>query len=232
MIYMESIYMDYPIYKFVLLPFLSSFIVYWLGAGFWFLCDLYINPKYRIKGEIDWKLYKKSAIHTLLTQIIITPMVLYSMIPLWKWRGISNGNEEDNILSLVSLCKLIACPFLAEPIFFLTHRLGHTKYFYKYHKVHHQWNVPCAVSASYAHPVEFICCSLPTFLLPVFILRLNWYVAQLWFMGATLSVINSHSGYKYPNGSIRHTNHHKYNNRNYGPMKILDKLCGTEESRE
>ena len=50
---------------------------------------------------------------------------------------------------------------------------------------------------------------------------------QLWFIAATISVINSHSGYK-TGDAIRHTNHHKYYNRNYGPMKILDKFYKTE----
>ena len=50
----------------------------------------------------------------------------------------------------------------------------------------------------------------------------------MWFIAASISVINSHSGYISMNGSQRHSDHHKYNNRNYGPLQILDTLYGTE----
>ena len=204
-----------------------TFIFYWLTIGFWFLCDLYLDSKYRINGKINWSLYKKSAIYSVLMQLTITPIILYYMIPLWKWRGLDLN--YDNFITIETLIKLIICPFISEFVFFYIHKLCHIPYLYKkIHKIHHEWIIPCAVSASYSHPLEYIFCSLPTFILPPFITNLNGYAMQLWFVLALISVINSHSGYKYPNGSIRHKDHHKYNNRNYGPLKILDTIYNTE----
>ena len=70
-------------------PFITNFIVHWIACGTFLLCDLYLDPKYRVPGKIDWTLYKKSIKHVLISQIIITPIVLYLLIPVWKWRGIS-----------------------------------------------------------------------------------------------------------------------------------------------
>ena len=206
---------------------LMTFFFYWFCVGFWFCCDVFADSKYRIKGDINWTLYKKSALYTLVMQITITPTVLYILIPAWKWRGFSLN--YDNFISLESFIKIMICPFLSEIIFFYTHKLGHISYIYKrVHKIHHEWVIPCAVSASYCHPLEFIFCNLATFIIPPFIVNLNGYAMRVWFILASLSVINSHSGYKYPNGSIRHKDHHKYHNRNYGPLKILDSIYGTE----
>ena len=148
------------------------------------------------------------------------------MIPAWKWRGLDL--TYDNFISIETLIKLLACLFISEFVFFYTHKIGHIPYIYiKIHKIHHEWVIPCAVSASYSHPLEFIFCSLPSFLLPPFITNLNGYAMKLWFILATISVINDHSGYKFVS-SIRHADHHHYNNRNYGFLKILDIIHGTE----
>ena len=73
-----------------------TFIFYWLTIGFWFLCDLYLDSKYRINGKINWSLYKKSAIYSVLMQLTITPIILYYMIPLWKWRGLDLNYDNFN----------------------------------------------------------------------------------------------------------------------------------------
>ena len=193
-------------------PFIFNFLVYWSYCFFWLICDLYVEPKYRINKEIDWKLYKKSVIYTLLNQIAITPIVLLYMIPLWKWRGISFSFEELSILE--SLIKLLCCVIFSEIIFFYTHKICHIKLIYqKVHKIHHQWKYPCAVSAAYCHPLEYIFCNLSTLLLPPLIIGLNWYVIQLWFTSATIVVINHHCGYKIIPGSLRHIYHHKFKHR-------------------
>ena len=205
----------------------KTFIIYWLTTGFWYLCDIYIDPKYRVEGLIDWTLYKKSAIQSVIMQLTITPIILYYMIPLWEWRGLDIS--YDNFITIESLVKLLICPLISEVVFFYTHKLGHTPYLYKkIHRIHHEWIIPCAVSASYSHPLEYIFCNLSSFIIPPFIMNLNGYAMQLWFILASITVINSHSGYRCLNDSIRHTDHHKYNNRNFGPLKILDTLHGTE----
>lgn len=212
--------------NFIYTPLFLSFCTYWGTSIFWLICDLYIDPKYRIPGKINWKLYKTGAVYTLLSQIIFTPVILYLALPLWKCRAISM--DYNDILTLNSF-KILLCPLVSEVVFFYTHKLGHTRSLYKrVHSVHHQWIVVCGVSAAHAHPIEYIFCLVPTLLLPPLILGLNWYITNTWFILSIITVVNSHSGYLFED-SIRHAAHHKYYNINYGPMKILDTIYETED---
>ena len=50
---------------YVIYPIFISAIAYWGTSGLWLLMDIFLAPKYRIKGGeiINWKLYKKTAKH-------------------------------------------------------------------------------------------------------------------------------------------------------------------------
>lgn len=212
---------------FVMLPFLSSGFVYWGLSGLWFILDVFLAPDYRIPGGeiIDWKLYKKTAYHVVKIQSI-TPFILYSMIPLWKFRNI-----DTNFLSLftwLNLFKLSFCPIVSDFVFYVTHRTCHHIFLYSnIHKKHHEWVVPCALAASYTTIYEYVFCNLPVFLFPPLILNLNWYGAQIWFIIATIHVVNDHSGYIFLENSIHHANHHKYKTFNYG-SQYLDNFFKTK----
>lgn len=213
---------------FVFFPILYSSIAYWGTSFIWFLLDLYVAPLYRISGGeiIDWKLYKKTAIRVFLTQVTTTPFVMYAMIPLWKYRGI-DISFSNSIFSIETLIKLILAPLIGDITFYYTHRICHFNIFYKnVHKLHHDWKIPCAVCAAYTTVYEYVLCNLPTFLLPPLILGLNWYVANLWFVFSTISVVIDHSGYTFFERSIHHANHHKLTRFNYGSY-YLDNVHST-----
>ena len=214
------------IYTFVFIPIFLSAIAYWGMSGCWFILDLYLAPHFRISGGeiIDWNLYKKTAKHVLLLQST-TPLVMYSLIPIWKLRGVDTSFE--GFFTFFTFLKLLYCPFISDFIFYSTHKICHLKIFYNnVHKIHHEWIVPCALAAAYTSFYEFLICNLPTFLLPPLILNLNWYGAQVWFIFATLNVVIDHSGYVFLEKSIHHAKHHKYKMYNYG-SKMLDEMLFT-----
>ena len=62
-------------------------------------------------------------------QLTITPIVLYFMIPAWKWRGLNI--EYEDFITIETFIKLLICSVIAEFVFFYTHKLGHIPYFYK-----------------------------------------------------------------------------------------------------
>ena len=201
---------------FIINPMIYSGLAYWGMSGFWFIFDIIIAPYGRISGGeiINWKLYRKTANHVLKLHSL-TPIVLYMMIPLWKYRGIDTSS--NSLLSILTLFKLLMCPIISDLIFYCTHKMIHYNNIYKYvHKTHHEWIVPCGIAASYASYTEYFLCNLPTFLLPPLILNLNWIVCNLWFIISTINVVNNHSGYIFLDSSVHHSNHHKYKRYNYG----------------
>jgi sterol desaturase/sphingolipid hydroxylase (fatty acid hydroxylase superfamily) len=205
---------------FVINPFYCSFFVYWGLSFIFFLADIGLdNKKYRIEPNIDWKLYNKTLYHVLYLQFCYSLPIMYMLIPFWKWRNITIEYNESNHTDII---KLITSGLLGESIFFYLHYWSHFILYPKIHKVHHEWKNTCAIAAAYAHPIEYICVSLPSFLFPPMITGLNWYYSNIWFMIATTSVVIDHSGYNIINASKFHWDHHKYSNVNYGTNTIGD----------
>ena len=206
----------YDILDYVIIPYSLSFFVYWFLCLIFFILDKNINTKYRIEYNIDWKLYQKTVSHGIYLQFAVCVPVMYFMIPLWKFRGI---NMYFNDISYIDFIKLIFNGLLGESIFYYLHYLSHFIFYSKIHKIHHEWKNTCAVAAAYAHPLEYLFISLPSFLLPPIITGSNWFITNLWFIIATISVVIDHSGYKIFTSEY-HWKHHKYSNTNYG-MNIL-----------
>jgi len=216
------------IQTFVLLPFLCSGLTYWGLSGFWFILDVFLAPRHRIPGGeiIDWSLYQKTAKHVLTIQSI-TPVILYAMIPLWKSYQIET--QLSTLFTKGNGLKLCICPYVSDVVFYITHRICHIGALYtNVHKKHHEWVVPCALAASYTTIYEFVFCNLPVFLLPPLILKLHWIGAQLWFVFATIHVVNDHSGYVFLKNSIHHSDHHKYGKYNFATPE-LDTLLQTKK---
>ena len=135
---------------YVVWPLLFNITVYWSVAAFWYCCDCSEALRdYRIsRKKINWSLYKKSALHTAALHLFITPVALYCMIPAWKWRSESH-------MSMLSLVKLMLCPYIAEIVFFTTHFIGHYSIFFKHnHRLQNEWNFQCENTETNAPPIE------------------------------------------------------------------------------
>lgn len=207
---------DYKI--FVIIPFCLSFIVYWSLAFLFYVMDKNF-AKYRIDENINWSLYKKTVYYVLYLQFCYSLPVLYLLIPIWKWRNIT---ILFNQIIILDIFKFFLNCLLGETIFYYLHYISHFLFYSKIHKVHHEWTNTCAVAAAYAHPLEYLLISLPSFLLPPIITGSNWIITNIWFLLATIMVIIEHSGYKYIKCSEFHWKHHKYFNINYGKKTLID----------
>lgn len=127
-------------------------------------------------------------------------------------------------------------------IFFSFHILLHQPYFYKFHKIHHEYTTSVAVAGLHFHVVEFFFIQSVSFLInvrlallygPVHISTLvSWFILRIW--DANLA----HSGYKFPWAPIQllpfctnddfHDFHHSQNSGNYGSeFRWWDLLFGT-----
>mmetsp|Transcript_14728 Transcript_14728/g.46236 ORF Transcript_14728/g.46236 Transcript_14728/m.46236 type:complete len:175 (-) Transcript_14728:21-545(-) len=111
--------------------------------------------------------------------------------------------------------------------FYYSHRLLHWKPLYRFHKVHHAFAAPIALSALYSHPLEAFLSSTVAIIGVGFLVRmhlLHFLVSIVVGWGRTCY---GHSGYAFPAGDGFHDKHHAINTGNYGVLTILDRLHGT-----
>ena len=115
----------------VINPMIYSGLAYWGMSGFWLILDIFIAPYGKINGGelINWKLYKKTAKRVLILHSL-TPIILYLMIPVWKYRGIDTS--YDTLFSMLTIIKLLMCPIISDLIFYYSHKLIHYNKLYKY----------------------------------------------------------------------------------------------------
>jgi sterol desaturase/sphingolipid hydroxylase (fatty acid hydroxylase superfamily) len=139
------------------------------------------------------------------------------------------GHTDTESWSL-ALAKLVGCRIMADVWFYTTHRLFHSRWLYKFHKVHHEWKYPLSYATFYAHPLENIVANLCTILSGLHIFQTSHALSHFWILTVLTQSVFSHSG-DIKLGPIfiksRHDYHHMYLNCAYGNDLFMDRLFKT-----
>lgn len=109
-------------------------------------------------------------------------------------------------------------------------RLMHHKWMYKrFHKMHHEWASPVALTAIYCHPLEHITNLVGPALGPM-LMQSHLATAWLWFALTIAITVSDHSGYHLPfaQSPEAHDYHHYQFNQFYGTLGLMDRLHGTD----
>ena len=160
------------------LGFYFNFILSFLIFGGLCTCKDFLNKekfnivKIQDKSSDDiYKTYKK-----------ILPLVFFNLfisslpLSLLFYNLIDSKNLVNTNFSFYKfLFDIILYRFLIDLFFYICHRTFHSKYFYKYHKVHHEIKAPIGISALYLHPVDFLFGNIIPIFLPCFILQSHIY---------------------------------------------------------
>ena len=122
------------------------------------------------------------------------------------------------------LIRFIMSVILMDGWFYMIHRLLHTKWFYKWHKQHHQFHIPYPLVAVYCSPIEALLCDVTAMGLGPCFLKMEGIEMCIWMILAALHSLFIHSSL---NHGADHNIHHGKNLSNYGLLSIFDRMFGT-----
>jgi sterol desaturase/sphingolipid hydroxylase (fatty acid hydroxylase superfamily) len=190
--------------------------------------EISLRPDYQPSAKVIWKAFKSALIQNILGAFL--PVVILTLLG-------ARINVPEMAPTIFQLCKEIILMMVLYDLFeYSAHRLLHTKYFWKYHAVHHNHNQPFAHATFVQDPVELAIQTLAA-IAPCIILFPHALCAQLFYMILGIQGALGHSGYEdYRSflsfglvcGSNFHDMHHNVPNCNYGAFfSIIDRICGT-----
>ena len=126
-------------------------------------------------------------------------------------------------------------PFIliVDVVFYVTHRLLHTRMLYALvHKVHHSFSAPFALAAVYAHPLEHLMSNVLSISAGPLVLGSHPITCGLWACVAIFSTTGAHSGFSFSHIKPAHDWHHESFTGNFGAgFGVLDALLGTSCSK-
>lgn len=114
-------------------------------------------------------------------------------------------------------------------LIYFIHRACHHRILYKrFHKVHHQWIIPTPFASHAMHWFDALLQSLP-YHIYVFLFPMHKLLYLAFFTFVNIWTVGIHDGHfaipefmeSFINGSSHHSDHHRYNNYNYGQFFTL-----------
>ena len=205
--------------QYVFYPFITHLISYW-GSSLFFI---HLDKKYNIYEKIGHDKYIKAIKNSIYNQFLITLPLTYLLKTHIKNSIIKSA--YDGIL--LSIIKIFIITNISNFIFYWLHRLLHYKLFYKYvHKIHHEYIIPIAPCALYAHRIEHILCNNLAFMIPFIIIGMRYELLLASICLGSINTTMSHTKYM-KSININHYIHHQKFNYNYGFGSSIDKLFKT-----
>lgn len=144
--------------------------------------------------ETLYKTFKSLAInHLIILPIALLPNYYFDICEF-------NLNKTELPGFFEVIFQVLGCVIVDDFVFYISHRLLHTKYLYQLiHKQHHEYKHTISLSSEYAHPIEYLIGNLlPSSVFP-FILNYNMHFTTYitWLVTITFESSDGHSGYDF-----------------------------------
>merc|ERR1712178_275063 len=221
----------------------AAIATYWLNGLLLLALDLTQRPgvletfKIQKQKQFDYwnlPLIRKVVQNILVGQFfVIVPFALSMSYISHKWKGIVVNAEIPTPKEM--LMHLVGIIVVDEVLFYYSHAWLHTKALYKrVHKIHHEFQSPIALTASYAHPFEMLISNAAPLTIGAMILQTHFFTILFWVVFAVLGTQTHHCGYHWPwmfydHQPTFHDYHHEKFTGNYGLLGWLDALHGTDK---
>lgn len=210
-----------------------TFILYWIVGTIFLVIEKINNPlsDFKIqkkKGEIggDGKMLEVVLIN-LRNQLLGVFIAIFMCYVCGNLMRIQIEREAPSFF--ITIRNVIFCCMCQEVFYYYVHRILHHKYFYKYHKRHHEFKTPICIVSMYASAVEYVTADLFPVAAGVFLMKCHMSAVLLYITLMTITTLNDHSGYHLPflHSNELHDYHHLKFNLNYSVYGFLDYLHGT-----
>lgn len=190
-------------------------------------------PSNELIMESAWKIFK--------SHFIMGPIAIYyGFYPFFVWRGMGLRGDIPGLH--IWIRDFLVSTLINDCLFYWAHRLLHTKFMYKrFHKQHHNFNVPIGLASEHAHPVEDILANIIPTLFGSVLMRSHCVVMWSWISFRLMQTLNAHSAYHFEWSPFnyaffavearRHNFHHSHNQGCYGTT-FWDWLMGTNKEYE
>jgi sterol desaturase/sphingolipid hydroxylase (fatty acid hydroxylase superfamily) len=198
-------------------------VSYWVPVFTFYILDYQCSDNIeRLNLE-----YPKAIKTSLSNQLIITLPVFYLLKDFINNAALKASDD--------SICLSIGKTFLiinfANLLFYFSHRLLHTKILFAHiHHIHHEFRKPIGAATFYAHPIEHLFTNVLSFLIPVILVGVKYWILIMLLSFSTIMGVTAHSEHEilpvFLSGS-EHLVHHESSHSNYGFGKYLDKLFDT-----
>lgn len=175
------------------------FIIYYLNLPFFEKYKTTSNPwpwqeNYGEFKDLFYKTIKSLAVnHLIILPIALLPNYYFDFCEF-------NLNKSELPGFFEVIFQVLGCVIVDDLVFYLSHRLLHTKYFYQLiHKQHHEYKHTISLSSEYANPIEYLIGNLlPSSVFP-FILNYNMHFTTYitWLVTITFESSDGHSGYDF-----------------------------------
>ena len=224
--------------------YLIFFLIYWLEHPFFERYKISEDP-WPWKGEKrEWNLFLRNSLTLIVVNNIITyPFSLLFFGWINDYKSLASFQQKDIPTPFQLFLQIVMFALLEDLIFYLNHRLMHTKLLYPLHKVHHNYTHPIQLATQHAHPLDY----LMSFVIPAaagpLLLGHSGHIStsQVWQIIRLAESQYAHCGYEFSwspfnlipfqNETAFHDWHHSSNDGNFATFfSIWDYVFGTNSS--
>lgn len=187
-----------------------------------------------------WALTRKSVQLLVFNQFLLVPILTFT-----KHAIVSDSAPCFDVEEWPSYWEMIrdncAMCVCQEFGLYVTHRLMHShKFFYQFHKVHHEYKQNSVMAAFHSHPVDYLISIItPALLCPTLVVKPHSFTQFQFAVYMMVTFMDDHSGYAFPWSPVRwfpfaslteqHEFHHSINMGCFASkLNIYDKMFDSD----